>query len=713
MTRLDSQGSGGRQRYLTGRMDLGKGKLLRSGLNALYQAIHPIHGIIWTDGKQVVLTALQLQNQEPLFGDSRIIQQFEHVHGLSWGPLGPVGSPTLLAVQHKKHVTVWQLCTSPMEQSKLLVTQTCEIGEPFPVLPQGCVWHPKKAILTVLTSHDVSVLYSVHCDNSRVKADLVKVQGVVHCACWTHDGQRLVVAVGSALHSFVWDDSQKTLQACSFCPVFDVGGHICSVLATVDMQIAVATELPLDKICGLSSTETSEVLIPQERLPPPPPGVDIVEEPIEDTRRTTTDLTLSLPTSPSSWESEDHTQMVPVSYQADSHPLFHLREDWSGTDQDSSHLVLVTFDRIFTNTWKVGIPGILVPDLLAFHPTSQVMAVASNMCHVILIYSLNPSSTTGIQCIRLEACERPKGICFLSDKLLLILVGKQKFTDPTFLPSSKSDKYSIRLAVREVTFASEASLKSTWSQQDFCNIGAPLGMGSKGQLVESHCSIFPQRKELLLSGTLPLQSLPSGKPLIEDITVVSEAQNPRPVPPQPSKPTPTPNSRPSLSKTQCHLIHEPLTLPHDQVIMSKKEESQLCGTLEKLSGKLMDLSQRLSELLVLLQEKPQPLTPTTHPPSQDPDFLLITCQTGPMANKRAVLLCHGKLRLQMVQQMFGLSLVEMQHGSLWILLSADSEGFIPLIFSASEEITIRDGSSNGLGPPIQDGSNNGLGPPIQ
>ncbi|XP_023422080.1 WD repeat and coiled-coil-containing protein isoform X3 [Cavia porcellus] len=63
---------------------------------------------------------------------------------------------------------------------------------------------------------------------------------------------------------------------------------------------------------------------------------------------------------------------------------------------------------------------------------------------------------------------------------------------------------------------------------------------------------------------------------------------------------------------------------------------------------------------------------------------------GPV-EKRAVLLCSGKLRLGVIQQLFGLSLVEMLHDSHWILLSADREGFIPLTFTATQELTVRDG----------------------
>uniref|UniRef100_A0A5F8GQI9 WD repeat and coiled-coil-containing protein n=2 Tax=Monodelphis domestica TaxID=13616 RepID=A0A5F8GQI9_MONDO len=716
-------------RYLlSGKMDLGKGKLLRTGLNALQQAIHPIHGIAWTDGKQVVLTALQLQNKEPKFGDSKIIGQFEHVYGLSWSPMGSEGTPTLLAVQHKKHVTVWQVCLSSSERGKLLVSQTCEIGEPFPVLAQGCVWHPKKAILTVLTSHEVSVLPSVHCDSTRVKADLIKVQGFVHCGCWTHDGQRLVVAVGSALHSFIWDDSQKSLQPCAFCPVFDMGKNICSVLATVDMQIAVATELPLDKICGLNSVEPFEMPTVEEAQPSTTPSTSavIAEEALMDTGKVSPDSersSSSASLSSSSLDSLDLTQMLPRNYQSDTNFFFHLREKeyLARAGKESSHLVLVTFDRMVTTTRKVGIPGILVPDILAYDPKSQVMAVASNTCHTILVYSLIPALAPGVQCIRLENCERPKGICFLSDKRLLISVGKQKFMDPTFLPSSKSEMYNIHLEVKEVDFGKEPSMTSVWSQRDFCNLSLGLGMANKRKPGDSLClNTYPQKRDLLMPGRI--QSLPRGKSLIEDITGASGAQSSRPSTSQLGKPKLSPstvvsmegleamsssrssacllsNVRPSLPMTQCSLIREPLSLPQVKVSKNEEGESQLCGTLERLSGSFADLQQRLSQLIDLLLEKKQPLAPTRYPLSQDPSFLLITYQkpspAGPVLDKRAVLLCDGKMRLQQVQQMFGLSLVEMQYGSLWILLSADSEGFIPLMFSAAQEVTIRDGSSGG------------------
>ncbi|XP_030304572.1 WD repeat and coiled-coil-containing protein isoform X2 [Calypte anna] len=572
-------------------MELGKAKLLRTGLNALYQAIHPVHGIAWTDGKQVILTALYYHSGEPKFGDSSVVGQFEHVHGLYWGPCPP-DAPALLAVQHKKHITIWQLCFSDTERNKLLVSQICDISEPFPVLPQGCVWHPKKEILAVLTTRDASVLHSVHLNNSRIKAD-IKGSGLIHCACWTKEGNRLVVAVGSALHSYIWDDAQKTLNPCSFCPVFDVGGYICAVEATLDFQVAVATELPLDKICGLNAGVAFEVpaSIETESLPSQSSLGGEEEYSMDGGKKNLDSEKLMSVTSP-----VDLTHILASKQGADISSLLHLRpKDYlTGSGQDSSHLILVTFERKVTSTKKVSIPGILVPDIMAYDPKTQTVAVASNTCNVILVYSLTSSNLPNIQQIQLEKNEKPKGLCFLTTKLLLILVGKQKFTDPAFLPSSRSDKYMIRLMIKELTFEVEPSASASDNGTSNLNLSKILHDLSP--------DVHSLNRGLLIPDSATIQSPPSRRKLIEEIKSPAYEQN---------------------------------------FFLNK----QLC--------------------------------------SSDAD------------ERRAVILCGGKLRLNVVQQIFSLSLVEMQHGTSWIVLTADSEGFVPLSFTPAQEVVVRDGSARG------------------
>ncbi|NXB49367.1 WDCP protein, partial [Leucopsar rothschildi] len=690
-------------------MELGKAKLLRTGLNALHQAIHPVHGLAWTDGKQVILTALHLQNGEPKFGDSSVVGQFEHVHGLYWGPC-PAEAPALLAVQHKKHITIWQLCFNGADRNKLLVSQICDISEPYPVLPQGCVWHPSKEVLAVLTTRDASVFPSVHLSNSRINAD-IKGSGLIHCACWTKEGNRLVVGVGSALHSYIWDDAQKTLSACSFCPIFDVGGYICAVEATQNLQVAVATELPLDKICGLNAGVAFEVpsSVETESFPSQSSLCGDEEYSLDGGKKSLdSEKPLSVVTSP-----VDLTHILSSKQGADSSPLLHLRpKDYlTGSGQDSSHLILVTFERKVTSTKKVSIPGILVPDIMAFDSKTQTVSVASNTCNVILVYSLTSSSLPNIQQIQLEKSEKPKGLCFLTNKLLLILVGKQKFTDPAFLPSSRSDKYMIRLMIKELILEMGPSKSVPADGSSSLNLSNITHDPSRDVSALSRGLLIPDRSVL--------QSPTSRRKLIEEIKSSVYEQNlvlnisdfkdkkismnfPPAVETLDAEPVnrslalSNASNKPTSPKRQPEAASK-IPNSYKNNPFSEKEASYFLKNVEKLSANFTELQHHLSELTELLKSGKRSLP--VYPSSQEPSFINITCQKqlskSDADESRAVLLCGGKLRLNIIQQIFNLSLVEMQHGSSWIVLTADSEGFIPLTFTSTQEILIRDATAKG------------------
>ncbi|KAF4794083.1 WD repeat and coiled-coil-containing protein C2orf44 like protein [Turdus rufiventris] len=690
-------------------MELGKAKLLRTGLNALHQAIHPVHGLAWTDGKQVILTALHLHNGEPKFGDSSVVGQFEHVHGLYWGPC-PAEAPALLAVQHKKHVTIWELCFNGADRNKLLVSQICDISEPYPVLPQGCVWHPSKEVLAVLTTRDASVLPSVHLNNSRINAD-IKGSGLIHCACWTREGDRLVVGVGSALHSYIWDDAQKTLSACSFCPIFDVGGYICAVEATQNVQVAVATELPLDKICGLNAGAAFEVpsSVETESFPSQSSLCGEEEHSLDGGKKSLdSEKSLSVVTSP-----VDLTHILSSKQGADSSPLLHLRpKDYlTGSGQDSSHLILVTFERKVTSTKKVSIPGILVPDIMAFDSKTQTVSVASNTCNVILVYSLTSSSLPNIQQIQLEKSEKPKGLCFLTKKLLLILVGRQKFTDPAFLPSSRSDKYMIRLMIKELMLEMGPSKSVSADGSSSLNLSNITHEPSR--------DVPPLSRGLLIPDRSALQSPTSRRKLIEEIKSPVYEQNlvlnisdfkdkkismnfPPAVETLDAEPVnrsvalSNASNKPTSPKRQPEGASK-IPNSYKNNLFSEKEASYFLKNVEKLSANFTELQHHISELTELLKSGKRTLP--VYPSSQEPSFINITCQKqlskSDADESRAVLLCGGKLRLNIVQQIFNLSLVEMQHGSSWIVLTADSEGFIPLTFTSTQEILIRDATAKG------------------
>ncbi|XP_010309384.1 WD repeat and coiled-coil-containing protein [Balearica regulorum gibbericeps] len=710
-------------------MELGKAKLLRTGLNALYQAIHPMHGIAWTDGKQVILTALYYHNGVLKFGDSSVVGQFEHVHGLYWGPCCSTDAPALLAVQHKKHVSVWQLGYSTAEKNKPLISQTCEVGEPFPLLSQGCVWHPKKEVLAVLTKRDASVLHAVRTDNTRVKAD-IKSSGLIHCACWTKDGNRLVVAIGSALHSYIWDDAQKTLNTCSFCPVFDVGGYICAIQATLDFQIAVATELPLDSICGLnagiafdmpSGTETGS-LISQSAL------VLGDEEYSMDLRRKSTDSDRSGVDSVASSSSGpvDLTHILANHRRSDPGPLITLKhKDSAATNgQDSSHLILVTFERKVTTTRKVTIPGILVPDIMAFDLRAQIVAVASNTSNIVLVYSVTSSCMPHIQQIQLEKNERPKGLCFLTDKLLLILIGKQKFPEPSFIPSSSSDRYVMRLMIKELMLEEDSSALPETKQNMFYNFESSVNIPGKRKFFENLAmEDQPQSRELLIPRSTVIQSPSGRRRLIEEVkspsyeqsssSSVSDLDEKR-LPGDPSvaletldaEPTNrsvsllgfgTParlSNRPASPKVQFNVIQE--TSSSKNNLPSERGMSHISRNLERLCGSFNELQLSLSEITDFAKNGRRSLA---YPCSQEPPVLHITFQksfsNGAVTEEtKDVLLCDGKIYLNLVQQLFDLPVIEMKHGSSWIVLTADKDGFVPLVFKATQEIIIRDGTDS-------------------
>ncbi|XP_077443169.1 WD repeat and coiled-coil-containing protein [Stigmatopora argus] len=673
-------------------MDLGKAKLLRSGINTLHQAIHPVHGVAWTDGKQVCLTTLYFQRGEAKFGDTNVIGQFEHVLGLFWGPLCCPDSPALLAVQHKKHVSVWQLQLSTLEQNKLLCTQTCEMSEPFPLLAQGCVWHPKMDILALLTKRDASVLFSVRVDNRRTKAD-IKGSGLIHCACWTKDGTRLVVAIGTALHSYIWNDIHKNLMPCSFCPIFDIGGYICAIEATGDSQVAVATELPLEKLCGLNASmvfdvEPSRDQTPENDLSP-------------DSRRLSFDLSERSHTPTSG--PLDLTHLLAKHRRSDPSPLIHLRrkDAVTGSGQDASHLVLINYERKVVTTRKVSIPGILVPDLVAFDPRASTVAVASNTCNMMLVYRITTSAMPNIQQISLQAGDRPKGVCFLSDKVLLMMVGRQKSIDPAFLPSSNTEKYTLRLVTKELDGEGAPSLLNAEPTSNMTRIRRHSDHQPKED--KERVGI----KDLILPGSGVVPRSPRSRRRL-----VEEVRSPEPTPEHSCADFSSSERTPSVAPENLDLGRmtslmtggpasrdssragspRPETLPSGS--SREKGLEHLIFNMERLFARFADVQHCLGEIRDYAQNGKK--IPSSYPAASEPPYLNITCQKQLSENvfideRRPVLLCDGKLCLRAVLELFNLTAVEMLHGPLWIVLVADADGFVPLTFKSRDELTIRNG----------------------
>lgn len=299
-----------------------------------------------------------------------------------------------------------------------------------------------------------------------------------------------------------------------------------------------------------------------------------------------------------------------------------------------------------------------------------------------------------IQQIQLESNERPKGVCFLTDRLLLITVGKQKPTETAFLPSSESDQYTVYLTVREITLGRESSGTSAESQGAYADINALLNKADREEKFTESLSpcVSPLSQGLLLTANSSTQSGRSGKALIQEIkSPLSPLSSDSIVHEVCHRPSWLCTALPRPSRTPDHTSTPEVNSPATENL--QKETCPLSRELGSLSRHLVGMQQYLFEIKDFLHKEKR-VSPA-YPPSHDPPYVHLIyqkpCSVGP-AEKRAVLLCDGRLRLSTIQQMFGLHLVEMLHDSHWILLCADGQDFIPLTFTAAQTVMVRDGS---------------------
>ncbi|XP_075717104.1 WD repeat and coiled-coil-containing protein-like [Rhinoderma darwinii] len=678
-------------------MDLGRAKLLRCGMNALHQAFHTIHGLAWTDGKQVILTAIHLQKDDAEFGSSVVIGQFEHVHGLFWGPA--TDAPALLAVQHKKHVTIWQLYYNPLEKNKMVVSQTCEYGDPLPVLPQGCIWHPKKDILAILTKRDVSVLYSV-CDNSSsIKADIT-CSSVIRCACWTKDGSRVVVAMEYSLHSYIWNDDQKTLSPCSFCPIFNIDATVVAIQPIMDYQVVVTSEISTKNPSSYNKDSEGSAL--QSSL------LMLDEELSRNSRRVSIDSGKSEPVDMLKVSSE-MSQILARHRKSDPSPLIYLKQRNIAGDNkpEMSNLLLITFEKNSTTTRKVTIPVISSPDIIALDSRCERVAVASNTCNLVLIYPIASSCMPNIQQIRLEENEKAKGLSFLSDTLLLILVGRPKTSDLGFVHILASEKYTVQLVTRKIMPVEYIpsrtnSGQNSISDQSSLNTGGYKPYGDDQNIVKEfwmpnhigNKSPRMRRKIINLvrgasgeeSPTSSLDDYDENKLLVECPITLENLK---------AEPTVRKPLQGMIKKT----LHRSFSQRSNNDPQETKETHLPTISKDDIEGTTnfghlanLDIYPSGTKDCWKMYSRGLP-----YPSSDDPPYISISQQNSYIIGgneARAVLLCHGKLHLRTLQEIFHFSTIEMKFGSKWIILTEDGEGFVPITFRANEEIVIREVAEN-------------------
>ncbi|XP_053316432.1 WD repeat and coiled-coil-containing protein-like [Spea bombifrons] len=672
-------------------MDLGKLKLLRSGTNALFQAVHPVHGLAWTDGRQIVLTALDLEGEEAKLGNSVVIGHFEHVHGLHWGPVLGRDTTALLAVQHKKHVTIWKLFYDVLEKDRLVVSQTCEIEDPLPVLPQGCVWHPSKDILVILTKRDISVVHDVHADNASVKAD-IQGSGVIRCACWATDGCRVVVAIDMALHSYIWDDIRKTLSPCSFCPFLDIDATIYAIKPIMDNKVVITTETSTDHHTNLSRHATLDCSIVQRSG----------QELSMNNRRLSIDSGRSEPAdllkSPSLLPT-DLSQILRRHRKSDPSPVVHFTHFSAGKNLNLSNLIIVSFEKNATTTRKVSVPGISTPDILVLDPQAQSAAIASNASNRILVYPVTLTCAPVIQEIKLEENEKTKGMYFLTDTTLLVLVGMQKANETAFIPSSGSGKYKAHLITKKVM-----PLEGLPACNGRQNVTLDGISSSPTPEKKSMCDNFSLNKELWIptfSGAQSTNLIKKRSELFRSISCEQRTSGQDYKDNIEADPVACETLRTNQEDHCGELFHEQRT-PDKYFSELDTTSVSTAQNLSNADPVLVDPHLNISEVKDLVTNYTKPLQ---YPNTEDPEYVSVAFENTVLnlrsllfkdspddseKEKRSFLLCHGKLQLRALRESFHLTNLEMKLGSRWITLTEDGEGFIPLLFRTNQHLIIQD-----------------------
>uniref|UniRef100_S4RT24 WD repeat and coiled-coil-containing protein n=1 Tax=Petromyzon marinus TaxID=7757 RepID=S4RT24_PETMA len=454
-------------------MELGRTKMPRCGANALRQAVHPSHGLAWTDGRRVMLACLRLRSAAPYKGGrTDTAGEFEHVWDLCWGASCCPGSAALLAVQHKRHATVWllrrvgQLPSDPAAKgydpcANLLVSQTCEVAVRQRILPQGCVWHPNSDALAVLTDGEAWLLTAARQGNSRIRVPLPHPQAV-RCAAWSDGGRRLVVAAGASIFLYEWDEARRSLSPSATCPIFHLGGFASAALPVGGSLLAVALEAP-----GLAAVAAAPTPWPHNKTA----GRRLASSQVSLARGVEPGIQemKALPGHPRQHPNagDDDNNNIVVSHRS-SADFCHCVESANSlaVGPPPSTLLLVSFDGSSHGTCatrRVLMPGLAVPDLVAFEPRSATLALASNAAGLVLLFTLGPlGSVVASGSVRLASEEKVKGVCFFDDRTLLLASGRLCQGDAPLVlssppsstsspePFSYTSKYSLRILARDL-----------------------------------------------------------------------------------------------------------------------------------------------------------------------------------------------------------------------------------------------------------------------
>ncbi|XP_060588380.1 uncharacterized protein LOC132743826 isoform X2 [Ruditapes philippinarum] len=314
-----------------------------------------------------------------------------------------------MCVVHDRNISIWKV---EGRQPKLSFKQVRKIN--IQPIPQGCLWNPSRDILCVLCAQQSSLYFShVHNKGSQVLLQLEREK--IRCGCWSTDGQKLIICIGTSLMVYHWSDIDKSLTEYKTVTwtVPGLTGHISSVVAISSDRILTAAELPLESLCKQQDT----FLIP-----------DLLNGPIRD-------------------KLSDEDIIRPNGQQISAKDsLLNLQRNPDTVVEDCSRLVCVDLstEKKPVKVTSVDVKGVLTPDLLHYQANLNLVLVGSNTQTLLQVYSYDRKQITKTLEIALDKEERPRGLaslpkscCHSNEDGILVICGKRGSADVAF-PSSSS-----------------------------------------------------------------------------------------------------------------------------------------------------------------------------------------------------------------------------------------------------------------------------------
>ncbi|BFZ24994.1 hypothetical protein BsWGS_28033 [Bradybaena similaris] len=393
-------------------MDLGTARLRKVGINNLHCAVHPHHGVVWTDGKSIYLAPIHVEGRQVQNAASVKLGEFENVTSVHWSSVN-TGNSCHMCVVHQQNVTVWRVSGA---LPKLNFKQVRKIN--VRPVPQGCLWNPCNDVLCLLSRHQCS-FYFRHDLNKGSYAFPALESGSIVCGCWSPDGAKLIICVGTVLLIYRWPEVSSSLEdfAAAAWRIPGLEGKLTSIAPVLKDSIVIAAEVPLESLCK------------QQDL-------------------------FKVPDAQGDGQKNRDGVIRPLMSTSPMNSLMNLQQNSEAISDSRSTLTVVHLsdqsrDPIKLST--VPLKGVLSPDVLMYEKSSQCVVVGSNSQSQLHIYALLEKHLAYCGNIQLDKSQRPKGLCSIPSladdhgAALLILVGQRSAEESGLMAPSLESEFKLSL----------------------------------------------------------------------------------------------------------------------------------------------------------------------------------------------------------------------------------------------------------------------------